>query len=510
MGFGLNLSVVTDPAKSRQLFGPGGLGTFSWPGAYGTWWQADPTADLILIYLIQNHPRPDGRRRRHRGQHVAGKTAERATEIRPPDVSGARHLAITLRAMAQPTVLICRTDIAGPSLAYWLTKYGYRVTVAELADGIRPGGQTVDLRGAGARRGRADGADGPDGGPLTVPARGSAMCGPTAAAAPRCPSTAFNGNGPVSKLEILRRRPGRRTAHRPSHQRRCAVSVQHTHRRAWPRTTTGVDVTFTDGSRTRADVVVGADGPHSTVRRLAFGPEEEFVKPLGGYNAWFTAPDTVGLDSWYLMYQAPGLNASLRPSHDPAIAKAGLAFRSGAARLRSARSRCAADAAGRPVRRRGLGVRCAAGGRAGGRRFLLRLVRAGAHAVVVVGTGGPRRRRRVLRVAAQRHGYQPGVGRRVHTGRRTGARDRRESTLIGLDAAFARYQDRDAAVRGQVPGSAEHRRPVGTEITVRRRRQRSSSFGSGCSAGLFAWVAARLWFTTADAIDMPDYARPAD
>lgn len=55
-GFGLNLSVVTDPAKSRPLFGPGGLGTFSWPGAYGTWWQADPSADLILIYLIQNLP----------------------------------------------------------------------------------------------------------------------------------------------------------------------------------------------------------------------------------------------------------------------------------------------------------------------------------------------------------------------------------------------------------------------------------------------------------------------
>jgi CubicO group peptidase (beta-lactamase class C family) len=55
-GFGLNLSVVTDPAKSRQLFGPGGLGSFSWPGAYGTWWQADPSADLILVYLIQNFP----------------------------------------------------------------------------------------------------------------------------------------------------------------------------------------------------------------------------------------------------------------------------------------------------------------------------------------------------------------------------------------------------------------------------------------------------------------------
>jgi CubicO group peptidase (beta-lactamase class C family) len=56
-GFGLNLSVVTDPTKSGPLFGPGGLGTFSWPGAYGTWWQADPSADdLILIYLIQNMP----------------------------------------------------------------------------------------------------------------------------------------------------------------------------------------------------------------------------------------------------------------------------------------------------------------------------------------------------------------------------------------------------------------------------------------------------------------------
>ena len=60
-----------------------------------------------------------------------------------------------------------------------------------------------------------------------------------------------------------------------------------------------------------------------------FGPEERFVKPLGGYHAWFTAPDTAGLDGWYLMHQAPGgLNASMRPSHDPAIGKAGLAFRS--------------------------------------------------------------------------------------------------------------------------------------------------------------------------------------
>lgn len=55
-GFGLGLSVVMDPEQSTPLYGHGGLGTFGWPGAYGTWWQADPTQDLILIYLVQHHP----------------------------------------------------------------------------------------------------------------------------------------------------------------------------------------------------------------------------------------------------------------------------------------------------------------------------------------------------------------------------------------------------------------------------------------------------------------------
>jgi len=59
--FGLNLSVVTDPAQSRQLYALGGLGAFNWPGAYGTWWLADPSNDAILIYLIQNMPEPQQR-----------------------------------------------------------------------------------------------------------------------------------------------------------------------------------------------------------------------------------------------------------------------------------------------------------------------------------------------------------------------------------------------------------------------------------------------------------------
>src|SRR3954452_24105909 len=44
-------------------------------------------------------------------------------------------------------VLISGAGIAGPALAYWLHRYGFRPTVVEVAPTPRPGGQTVDIRG---------------------------------------------------------------------------------------------------------------------------------------------------------------------------------------------------------------------------------------------------------------------------------------------------------------------------------------------------------------------------
>jgi CubicO group peptidase (beta-lactamase class C family) len=52
-GFGLGVSVIMEPEK-QALMGPGCKGAFGWPGAFGTWWRADPEAGLILMYLIQN------------------------------------------------------------------------------------------------------------------------------------------------------------------------------------------------------------------------------------------------------------------------------------------------------------------------------------------------------------------------------------------------------------------------------------------------------------------------
>jgi CubicO group peptidase (beta-lactamase class C family) len=52
-GFGLGVSVITDPEKQAWM-GAGSKGAFGWPGAFGTWWQADPAEDMVMIYLIQN------------------------------------------------------------------------------------------------------------------------------------------------------------------------------------------------------------------------------------------------------------------------------------------------------------------------------------------------------------------------------------------------------------------------------------------------------------------------
>ena len=52
-GFGLGVSVILD-AEKQAWMGASSDGSFGWPGAFGTWWQADPAKEMILIYLVQN------------------------------------------------------------------------------------------------------------------------------------------------------------------------------------------------------------------------------------------------------------------------------------------------------------------------------------------------------------------------------------------------------------------------------------------------------------------------
>ena len=88
----------------------------------------------------------------------------------------------------------------------------------------------------------------------------------------------------------------------------------------------GVDVRFVSGRTERFDVVIGADGLHSTVRHLTFGPESRFAKHLGVYSAIADLPGAVGTGESNPTYNFPGHLASIMRYQDRALAV--FAFRS--------------------------------------------------------------------------------------------------------------------------------------------------------------------------------------
>jgi 2-polyprenyl-6-methoxyphenol hydroxylase-like FAD-dependent oxidoreductase len=82
----------------------------------------------------------------------------------------------------------------------------------------------------------------------------------------------------------------------------------------------GVDVRFNSGARDRYDLVVGADGMHSAVRRLTFGPEQQFLHHLGFYIAVADLPDYTPAGRINPLYNFPGHLAGIATYHDKALA----------------------------------------------------------------------------------------------------------------------------------------------------------------------------------------------
>lgn len=209
-------------------------------------------------------------------------------------------------------VLISGASIAGPALAYWLRRYGCTVTVVERAPGLREGGQAVDLRGSARevieRMGLMEQVRAHHTGVVGLSAVdernrrvwnwGSDLSG--------------HSGGIIADIEILRADLARilyeATCRDVEYVFDDSITALHEH-------ADGVDVTFASGASRAFDVVVGADGLHSNVRRLVFGPESEFVRDQGYYKVIFAARADVELDDWQLMYVMPGRKrAALYPT----------------------------------------------------------------------------------------------------------------------------------------------------------------------------------------------------
>jgi len=201
------------------------------------------------------------------------------------------------------TILISGAGIAGPTLAFWLKTAGFEPTLIERAPTLRTGGYVIDFWGLGydlaERMGLINEID-----RIGYHAREMRIVNDR--------GRRLAGFGTKVFTELT---GGRYVTLKRSDLSRLLFekvdgtleTVFDDHIVALHQRADGVQVVLNRGGERRFDLVIGADGLHSTVRRLAFGPQHAFEKHLGYIVAAFEDRGYCPRDEdVYLMYTRPG------------------------------------------------------------------------------------------------------------------------------------------------------------------------------------------------------------
>ncbi|GIG00264.1 FAD-dependent monooxygenase [Catellatospora citrea] len=203
------------------------------------------------------------------------------------------------------TVLISGAGVAGPTLAYWLARNGFTPTIVERAAGQRSSGNPVDVRG-----------------PAFPVAEKMGLLPRLRAAATATTGLAFvDAQGRrKSRVDLSVNRAAEVEVPRADLAAIITDAVSGSAEivygdsiSALSQDGSGVDVTFERGAPRRFDLVIGTDGQHSTVRRLVWGPETDFVTHRGLYVATLPVERELNPTTDVLLYGMPGRLASVHP-----------------------------------------------------------------------------------------------------------------------------------------------------------------------------------------------------
>jgi 2-polyprenyl-6-methoxyphenol hydroxylase-like FAD-dependent oxidoreductase len=217
--------------------------------------------------------------------------------------------------------LVIGAGIAGPAVCYWLKRFGFSPILIERSANIRKGGYALDIRGVAVDLVKRMGMY-------------ETICNQR--------TQVELGRYVDAEGNILHEEKGEKFGFREGEDveitRGDLVEILINSIKGVPcyfnqlidsikQNKNNVDVQFKDGRIEYYDLVIAADGLHSTTRRMIFNEDEYTLTNLGLYFSVFNIPNYLNLNHTEIQFEANQKLITLTSDKDPKIAEASFLFR---------------------------------------------------------------------------------------------------------------------------------------------------------------------------------------